>query len=246
ERVEARIREARDTGRVITEDDVAPGDDDAPSAGRRHYGVSYYPVAGADGNVVGVGIVVSDTTARAEAAEWSERALERTQFLADVSAALDASLDYDATLSAVADLAVRSIADWCSIDMVEDGGGLRNVAVAHVDPEKVAMARELQERYPPDLDAPTGAPNVALRTGEPELYPEITPEVMELAGADAEQVALIRELGLSSAMIVPLRARGRVLGALTLIATHGRAGYGSDDLAFAEQVAARAALAVDN
>src|SRR6185436_6839503 len=63
ERVEARIREARDTGRVITEDDVAPGDDDAPSAGRRHYGVSYYPVAGADGNVVGVGIVVSDTTA---------------------------------------------------------------------------------------------------------------------------------------------------------------------------------------
>jgi PAS domain S-box-containing protein len=247
-RVEARIREARDTGRVITEDDVSPGVDGggAAPAGRRHYGVSYYPVAGADGAVVGVGIVVSDTTARAEAAEASERALERTQFLADVSAALDASLDYDATLSAVADLAVRRIADWCSIDMVDDAGGLRNVAVAHVEPEKVAMARELQERYPPDLDAPTGAPNVALRTGEPELYPQITPEVMELAGADAEQVQLIRELGLSSAMIVPLRARGRVLGALTLIATHGRADYGPDDLAFAEQVAARAAIAVDN
>ena len=248
DRVEARIREARDTGRIVIEEDVSAGgaDDGAAPGGRRHYGVSYYPVAGADGNVVGVGIVVSDTTARAEAAEASERALERTQFLADVSAALDASLDYDATLSAVADLAVRRIADWCSIDMVDDGGGLRNVAVAHVDPEKVAMARELQERYPPDLDAPTGAPNVALRTGEPELYPEITPEVMELAGADAEQVALIRELGLSSAMIVPLRARGRVLGALTLIATHGRAGYGADDVAFAEQVAARAAMAVDN
>jgi PAS domain S-box-containing protein len=247
-RVVARIAEARDTGRVVTEDDVSPGVavDGAAPAGRRHYGVSYYPVAGADGNVVGVGIVVSDTTARAEAAEASERALERTQFLADVSAALDASLDCDATLSAVADLAVRRIADWCSIDMVDDAGGLRNVAVAHVDPEKVAMARELQERYPPDLDAPTGAPNVALRTGEPELYPEITPEVMERAGADAEQVALIRELGLSSAMIVPLRARGRVLGALTLIATYGRAGYGPDDLAFAEQVALRAAIAVDN
>src|SRR6185503_8071972 len=134
-------------------------------------------VAGADGAVVGVGIVVSDTTARAEAAEASERALERTQFLADVSAALDASLDYDATLSAVADLAVRRIADWCSIDMVDEERGLRNVAVAHVDPGKVALARELQQRYPPDLDAPTGAANVALRTGESELFPELTPDL---------------------------------------------------------------------
>ena len=177
--------------------------------------MSYYPVAGADGNVVGRrDRRERHDRARRRRREASERALERTQFLADVSAALDASLDYDATLSAVADLAVRRIADWCSIDMVDDAGGLRNVAVAHVDPEKVAMARELQERYPPDLDAPTGAPNVALRTGESELYPELTPDLLERAGADAEQIELMRELGLSSAMVVPLRARGRVLGAL--------------------------------
>jgi PAS domain S-box-containing protein len=246
--VEARVREARDTGRVVTSDDIASAvgpDGDDGTAGRRHFNVSYYPVTAEDGTVAGVGIVLSDMTSRAEAAEANERALERTQFLADVSAALDASLDYDATLSAVADLTVRRIADWCAIDMIDDDGGLRNVAVAHIEPEKVAMAKELQERYPPDLDAPTGAPKVA-RTGESELYPEITPEVIELTGADAEQVELIRELGLSSAMIVPLRARGRVLGALTLIATHGRAGYGPDDLAFAEQIAARAAMAVDN
>src|SRR4029079_3261910 len=84
----------------------------AARPGRRHYGVSYYPVAGADGAVVGVGIVVSDTNDRAGAEEASERELELTQVAGDVSAALDASLDYDATLSAVADLAVRRIADW--------------------------------------------------------------------------------------------------------------------------------------
>ncbi|MEY2532420.1 MAG: hypothetical protein QOF29_330, partial [bacterium] len=207
---------------------------------------TYYPVPGPDGRCIGVGIVVSETTERVHAERARERALENTRFLADVSAVLDASLDYDRTLRSVADLAVRRIADWCSIDMVDTERRLRNVAVAHVDPGKVALAQELQRRYPPRLDAPTGAPNVALRTGEPELYVEITPELLEHAGAAAEQVELIRSLGLSSAMVVPLRARGRVLGALTLIATHARPAYGAEDLAFAQDIAARAALAVDN
>jgi PAS domain S-box-containing protein len=248
--VEERVREARETGRVVTEDHVSSHvglNGDRAVAGReRHFTASYYPVPGADGEVAGVGIVVSDTTARVEAARASERALERTQLLADVSALLEASLDYDATLRAIADLAVRRIADWCAIDMVDEERGLRNVAVAHVDPEKVALARELQERYPPDLDAPTGAANVALRTGESELYPELTPELLERAGADAERIEIIRSLGMTSAMVVPLRARERVLGALTLIATEGRPNYGPEDLAFAEQLAARAAIAVDN
>jgi PAS domain S-box-containing protein len=247
--VEARVREARETGHVVTEEDVSSHvglNGGRARVPERHFTASYYPVPGAHGGVAGVGIVVSDTTARVQAAQARERALERTQFLADVSALLDASLDYDETLAAVADLAVRRIADWCSIDMVDAERGLRNVAVAHVEPEKVALARELQQRYPPDLEAPTGSANVALRTGESELYAELTPELLERAGADEEQVRLIRDLGMTSAMVVPLRARGRVLGALTLIATEGRPSYGADDLAFAEQVAARAAIAVDN
>src|SRR4051794_13456095 len=247
--VEARVREARETGRVVTEEDVSSNvglNGGRAAVEQRHFTASYYPVPGADGGVAGVGIVVSDTTARVEAARARERELERTQFLADVSALLDASLDYAETLGAVADLAVRRIADWCSIDMVDEERGLRNVAVAHVEPDKVALARDLQQRYPPDLDAPTGSANVALRTGESELYAEITPELLERAGADDEQVALIRGLGMTSAMVVPLRARDRVLGALTLIATEGRAPYGPDDVAFAEQIAARAAIAVDN
>src|SRR3954452_2046472 len=247
--VEGRAREALRSGRVVTEDDIAAAvglGGEGGAAARRHLTASYYPVPGAGGEVAGVGIVVSDTSARVEAAEAQAVTLERTQFLADISAVLDASLDYDETLRAVADLAVRRIADWCSIDMIDPEGGLRNVAVAHVDPEKVAMARELQQRYPPDLAAPTGAANVALRTGEPELYPELSPELLERAGTDSEQVEIIRSLGMRSAMVVPLRARDRVLGALTLIGTHDRPAYGPEDLAFAEQIAARAAMAVDN
>jgi len=247
--VEARVREARETGRVVTEEDVSSHvglNGGRARAEERHFTASYYPVPGASGGLAGVGIVVSDTTAYVQATRARELALERTQLLADVSALLDESLDYDETLAAVADLAVRRIADWCSIDMVDEERGLRNVAVAHVEPEKVTLARELQRRYPPDLEAPTGAANVALRTGESELYAEITPELLERAGADADQVEIIRDLGMTSAMVVPLRARDRVLGALTLIATEGRPNYGPDDLAFAEQIAARAAIAVDN
>jgi PAS domain S-box-containing protein len=248
--VEDRVREARESGRVVTEEDVSShvglNGGRAAAGPERHLTASYYPVPGAQGDVAGVGIVVSDTTARVQAARARERAYQRTQLLSDVSALLEASLDYDATLTAVADLAVRRIADWCSIDMVDAGGGLRNVAVSHVDPAKVALARELQQRFPPDLDAPTGAANVALRTGEPELYPELSPDLLERAGADAEQIDIIRSLGMTSAMVVPLRARERVLGALTLIATEGRHGYGPEDLALAELIAARAAIAVDN
>src|SRR3954447_23678135 len=248
--VEARVTEARESGQVVTEEDVSShvglNGGRATAGPERHFTASYYPVPGAHGEIAGVGIVVSDTTARVQAAQERERELERTQMLAHVSALLEASLDYDETVSAVADLAVRRIADWCSIDMVDEERGLRNVAVAHVDPEKVALARELQQRYPPDLDAPTGSANVALRTGESELYAELTPELLERAGADEEQVRLIRDLGMTSAMVVPLRARERVLGALTLIATEGRPAYGPEDLAFAEEIAARAAIAVDN
>src|SRR4051812_42598416 len=247
--VEARVREARQTGRVVTEEDVSSHvglNGGRARAEERHFTASYYPVPGASGGLAGVGIVVSDTTGYVQATRARGRALERTQLLADVSALLDESLDYDETLAAVADLAVRRIADWCSIDMVDEERGLRNVAVAHVEPEKVTLARELQRRYPPDLEAPTGAANVALRTGESELYAELSPELLERAGADAEQVEIIRDLGMTSAMVVPLRARDRVLGSLTLIATEGRPAYGAEDLAFAEQIAARAAIAVDN
>ena len=172
-------------------------------------------------------------------------AMERMRFLADVSAALDASLDMDQTLAAVADLCVRDIADWCSIDMAGENGELRSVAVAHRDPAKAALARKMRERYPPELDGPGGAPNV-VRTGEPLVYSQVDQKLLAEWAADEEHLELVHTLDASSAAIVPLRARGRVLGAISLVRGRERPPYGDDDVAFVGEVAARAALAVDN
>ncbi|MEA2257138.1 MAG: hypothetical protein QOG35_3183, partial [Solirubrobacteraceae bacterium] len=172
-------------------------------------------------------------------------ALEQTAFLAEVSAVLDQSLDLDRTLSAVADLVVRRVADWCSIDVPVAGGELRNVAVAHVDADKVALAHRMRERYPPDGRGDTGAAHV-VRTGEPELYAEIPGEMLRAGAVDAEHLELILALDMTSALVVPLRARGRILGALTLVRTGERQRFCEADLTFVGEVAARAAIAIDN
>ena len=172
-------------------------------------------------------------------------AMKQMRLLADVSAALDASLDMDRTLAAVADLCVHNIADWCTIDMADSAHGLRNVAVAHADPAKVALARKMRDRYPPTLDGPRGAPNV-VRTGVPELYAQVDEGALERWAQDDEHLGIVNSLDASSALIVPLRARGQVLGAISLVRTRERAPYTEDDVAFVGELAARAALAVDN
>jgi PAS domain S-box-containing protein len=190
---------------------------------------------GGEGTIVGIARLIDAERA----------AMEQMRFLADVSAALDASLDMDGTLAAVAELCVRDIADWCLIDMAGDDGELRNVAVAHADPAKVALARKMRERYPPELDGPGGAPNV-VRTGVPLLYSRVDQELLARWTIDAEHLDLVHTLDASSALIVPLRARDRVLGAISLVRTRERAPYTEDDVAFVGEVAGRAALAVDN
>ena len=142
---------------------------------------------------------------------------------------------------------MRRIADWCSIDMVDDASAACGTSRSPTSsPRRSPSPASCSSATRPTSTRRRDRANVALRTGESELYAEITPDLLERAGADEEQVQLIRDLGMSSAMVVPLRARDRVLGALTLIATTGRPDYGADDVAFAEQIAARAAIAVDN
>jgi serine phosphatase RsbU (regulator of sigma subunit)/anti-sigma regulatory factor (Ser/Thr protein kinase) len=175
----------------------------------------------------------------------AETARERLAFLARASELLSATLDLERTLQQVADLVVPRLADWCGIELVEEDGRIRNAATAHVDPEKVRFAIEMRERFPPDPDAPTGVPNV-IRTGEPELYPEVTDEMLVQGIQDTEQLRLARELMLSSLMILPLRARGRTLGTLTLVHAESGRRYGEEDLSFGEDLARRAAVAVDN
>lgn len=177
----------------------------------------------------------------------TERAMrERITFLARASDLLGSTLDYSHTLTRVAELAVPHLADWCAIDMVGPNGEIQRLAVAHQDPAKIEWARELQERYPPDPDAPYGVPNV-LRTGEPEFTPTIPDELLvEATAGDREFLAILRALGLRSLICVPLVARGRTLGALTLVAAESGRTYGQADLELALEVARRAALAVDN
>jgi PAS domain S-box-containing protein len=178
---------------------------------------------------------------RAEA-EGAER---RANYLAEASRALASTLDYQQTLVRVAQLTVPGLADWCAVDMAADDGAITRLAVAHADPAKVAWAGELQERYPPDLDAPYGVPNV-LRTGESELYADIPDEMLVAGAVDDEHLRIMREIGFTSAMIVPLSVHGRTLGAITFVTAESGRHYGPVDLAFAEDLARRAAAAIDN
>ncbi len=169
---------------------------------------------------------------------------EASRFLAEAGGILASSLDYRTTIGNVARLAVPRIADWCAVDMLEDGQ-IRSVVVAHNDPSKVQTALDYQRRWPVDPASPTGVPNV-LRTGEPEIYPDIPDELLEASIDDPEQLEAIRSLGMRSVMIVPMEARGRRLGAVTLVSAESGRSFGDSDLTLAQALAGRCALAVDN
>ncbi|HEX8789874.1 MAG TPA: ATP-binding protein [Polyangiaceae bacterium] len=197
------------------------------------------PIRGDDNRLLGVVLVFRDATRE-------KRERMRADFLARAGEALVSSLDYESTLANVASLCVPMLADWCAIDLATGAGGAsRQVAVAHVDPAKVRLAREFGQRYPPDVNAPRGVPQV-IRTGKAELYPEIPAEILESAARDAEHLRLIRDLKLRSGMVVPIRGRDRVLGAITFIHAESERRYGDDDLHFAEDFARRAAMAIEN
>ncbi len=184
------------------------------------------------------------------ATQWKDitavkRAEESAHYLARATETLTSSLDYETTLSELAKLVVPDFADWAVVDIVGDDGKPKQLALAHVNPDKVRLAYELNKRYPPDPNALTGIYRV-LRTGKPEFYPEI-PEEMLIAGAvDDEHMKIIRELGLKSAIVAPLIARDRTLGALTLVTAESGRRYTQADLDLATELARRAALAVDN
>jgi PAS domain S-box-containing protein len=192
----------------------------------------------ADGSVEFVISSFQDVTPLKE----SER---RLSLLADAGAILGGSVDYQETLNQLARLVVDELADWCVVDVVEPESQMRRVAVAHVDPEKVRLAQEVQRRYP-SADGETDAVANVIRTGEPLLVPIVTEEQLAAAAQDEEHAGYLRVLGLRSALIVPLIARGTVLGALTLVRSDPLRAFGESDLPLTKELAARAAVAVDN
>jgi PAS domain S-box-containing protein len=190
------------------------------------------------GNLKGFSMVVHDTTER-------KRTDDVLRFLAESGATLSSSLDYRDTLANVARLAVPTLADWCAIDVMEEDGSVERLAVEHSDPEKVALAYELQERYPSDPETTRGVGKV-LKTGEPDMMAEIPEELLDQVAMDLEHRTIMRELGLRSYMVVPMIARGRSHGAITLVSAESGRRYDETDLRLAEELARRAALAVDN
>ncbi|HSK72129.1 MAG TPA: PAS domain S-box protein, partial [Pyrinomonadaceae bacterium] len=189
------------------------------------------------GNPVGMRGVTMDISERRQKEE-----IER--FLAEASTTLASSLDYETTLSTVAQLAVPHFADWCAVDILGEDETLKRLAVAHVEPEKVEWAKEIHAKYPPRPDEPQGLYNV-LRTGQSEFYPNIPDEMLVQGAYDEDHLKLMREIGFRSAMVVPLKIRDEVFGAITFVNTETRY-HTREDLTVAEDLASRAALAVEN
>ncbi len=171
---------------------------------------------------------------------------ENLKFLDEANRVLGSSLDYKETLENVAKLTVPRFADWCAIDVIENKGEQpRRIAVAHRDPEKLEWAKEFSLKFPPSWDAEAGAGNV-LRTGRSELYPSITEGMLASSGRSEAYLEYIRQLGIQSVMIVPLKSRGETFGVITMVSAESGRHYDEGDLRFAEELARRADNAVDN
>jgi PAS domain S-box-containing protein len=180
-------------------------------------------------------VIVRDVTRR-------KRADAMQHFLADATATLSSSLDYEPTLQRVAQFAVPHLADWCMVYMLDDVDKVRLLAIAHADETKAALAHEIERQ-----DAESGGPiPKAIRTGQSELYPRLPEPQADTTAQGVKRLDLARRLGIRSAMLVPLVARGRTLGMLSFATAESGRIYGPADLALAEELARRAALAIDN
>jgi len=196
------------------------------------------PLLDEDGEVDSTITIIEEVTAQ-------RRSELGNSFLADAATELASSLDYEQTLRNVADLAVPDIADWCAVDLLDQDGDRRTVAVAHVDPERLSLAEALRRYVPDQLDPAEGLGRV-LSTGEPTLYPEITEEMLAQSAVDERHLELLRAVGLRSVLIVPMRIGERILGALTLVSAESIVVFDQFDLQLAERVASRAAVAIEN
>ncbi|MEO8607285.1 MAG: PAS domain S-box protein [Chloroflexota bacterium] len=177
--------------------------------------------------------------------EAEQLARRRVTFLAEASAVLSSSLDYQITLKNMAQLAVPMMADWCRIDLVNEQGELQLVEVAHVDPEKVKWVRSLEEKYPPNPHSARGIHQV-IKTGETEYYADLSEDVATAAARDEEEKQILRQLGFKSVMIVPMSIRGSRIGAVTFVSSESGRHFSQDDVALAREIGHRSAVAVDN
>jgi len=170
---------------------------------------------------------------------------DRLSVLADASRRLGSSLDYETTLEAVASMRLPYRNAWAIVDVLTDDGSIRRLPVHHPDAEKQAFVRELHDHYPPEPSATVGAASV-IRGGESRVVREVSDEMLVASARDESQLERLRAIGAQSYVSVPMIARGTIIGAITIVITDDDRQLGVADLALAEDLASRAAMAIDN
>ncbi|MGI5861331.1 MAG: PAS domain-containing protein [Myxococcales bacterium] len=233
----SRLREVLRTGKPQTDIELSGTLPSAPRA-VRHWLSSHFPIVDR-GGTRGLGMIAVEVTDRV-------RAERRLQFLADAGSVLASSLDYTETVERVAWLAVPEIADWCFVDLLENDGVFRRVAVAHADPSMDEVAKRFRRAYRARPEAPLGVAE-AIVSRRSRLLTEIANGDLVALAQDAEHLALLRAIDPKSYISTPLVARGELLGAISFVLSNGTASrYGLDELRLGEELARRVALAVDN
>jgi serine phosphatase RsbU (regulator of sigma subunit)/PAS domain-containing protein len=218
--------------RVLLRADLGEGEDE------RWVVVSSEPIRGPDDRPLYAVTTIEDVT-ELKRSEFAQQLLARTGEL------LASPIDQHETLRAVPRIAVPRFADWCSVSIPGPNGVLQQVAIAHSDPEKVALVNKLRERYPVRVDEPGGVAEV-IRTGEPLLVPKISAATLDRGTRDAEHLELLRRIDMGSAIAVPLTAGGKTMGALVFVNDRGSRSFDRFDLAIAIEIARRVGLAAEN
>ena len=245
----ASVRGVIETGAPLMDVEVR-GETPARPGVTRTFQCGFYPVHGAAGGIVGVGSVVTEITERVAlleseraARERAERAERQAAFLAEVGEILASSMDYEENLARLVRVSVRAKATWCTAHLLGRDGSIRRLAVAHRDPARERLLRELEDRYPPGVDDARGAGTV-LRSGRPELMREIDDELLRAAGRDEDHAELLRRVGMRTRMVVPIVVRGRMMGTLAFGRGDGERPYTLEDLRIVMEVARRAAVGI--
>lgn len=195
-----------------------------------------------DGGIVAI---FQDLTQMGGESLFSQQVSPRMVFLTQTSKLLSESLDYEKTLLKVAESAVPAVADWCILDITGADSKWRRAAVFHRDKSKQKLARELEEAFPPSADS-RGVPSQVLRSGQPLLIPSVTEAHYEATARSSRHLEILKALGSGSYMCVPVMARDKMVGALTLVNAQARGAYHDIDLAFALDLCARAGMALEN
>ncbi|MEH2233625.1 MAG: PAS domain S-box protein [Nostoc sp.] len=201
------------------------------------YDLLVEPLRDADNSILGITCAGVNITER-------KQAEERLRYISQISSLLSTSLDYEQTLEQIAKISVPQLADWCSVDILNEDGSIRRLPIAHADPSKAELARKLQE-YVTDYKGASAISRV-LQTGQSELISEVSDSLLVATTQNQEHLELVRQLGMKSVMIVPLIAKGRVLGTISFVTAESNRRYDRTDLTLATDIAHRAALAVEN